>query len=232
MINVDKAVVARMNKGGLHFEVLVDLEGALKIRDGKEVDMKDVLAAEEVFYDSKRGTMASTSQMKNLFGTDEPEEVARIIIQKGDMQLTKEHRKKLSDEKKRRIISIIATNGEDPATGNPHTVQRIESAFNELKIKINESESAEAQVQDVLKKLKAALPIKFETKEMEIKVEPHYSRNCHAIVQRYGTISRNEWDEEGSFSCTVEIPAGMQNDLIDELNKMTKGSAEIKITKK
>lgn len=229
MVSVDKAVIARLKKGGANFEVLVDCENALALKEGKDIDMKDVLAAEEVFDDAKKGTLASASQMKSLFGTDDPVEVAKVVIQKGNIQLTKDHKNKVQDEKRKRVIDVIASNAVDPKTGLPHPRARIENAFEELKLSVSETESVERQVQDLLKKIKTILPIRFETRELSIRVQPKFSGKCHAIIQRYGTIQKNEWENDGSFSCNLQIPAGMQTELMDELNSLTHGTVEIKI---
>lgn len=229
MVSVDKAVIARLKKGGANFEVMVDCENAIALKEGKAVDIKDVLAVEDVFDDAKKGSMASTNQIKSIFGTDDPVEVAKIIIQKGEIQLTRDHKNKILDEKRKKIINTIAMNAVDPKTNIPHPRTRIENAFEELKIGISETEPVEKQVQDILKKLKAILPIAMETRQVSVKVPPKFSSKCHALIQKYGTIQKNEWENDGSFSCEIQIPAGMQTQLMDELNALTHGSVELKI---
>ena len=229
MVGVDKAVLARLKKGGSNFEVLVDCDKALLLKEGKNVDIKDVLAAEEIFSDAKKGARASGNQMKSIFGTDDPLEVAKVIIQRGDVHINKEHKNKIADDKRKRVIDMIAMNAVDPKTELPHPRTRIENAFAELKIQVNETEPVEQQVQEIIKKIRVILPIKLESRELSIKVPPKFSRGCHAIVQKYGTILKNEWENDGSFNCTIQVPAGLQTQLMDELNSFTHGNVEVNI---
>jgi len=46
-----------------------------------------------------------------------------------------------------------------------------------------------------------------------------------------GTIVKDEWGDDGSWRAVVEIPAGMQAEFFDMLNKKTHGNIETKILK-
>jgi ribosome maturation protein SDO1 len=100
MVNVDQAVIAKLKAQGHEFEILVDCNNALALKEGKSVDMHDVLAAMRIFSDAKKGLEASLTAMKQIFGTDDAEEVAKQIIQKGDIQLTQEYREALKENKR------------------------------------------------------------------------------------------------------------------------------------
>ena len=58
MVDVDKAVIAKIKKKGETFEVLVDCDKALDFKEGKAT-LDEALATEEVFKDSKKGLHAS-----------------------------------------------------------------------------------------------------------------------------------------------------------------------------
>ena len=140
MVAVDQAIIARLKAQGQSFEILVDCSNALALREGKSMDMHDVLAAMKIFSDAKKGMDASENAMRQIFGTSDVEEVAKLIIQKGEIHLTQEYREKLREDKKRQIISIIHRNGVDPKTHMPHPPQRIENAFEEAKFHVDEFE--------------------------------------------------------------------------------------------
>ena len=63
--------VARLKKGGANFEIDIDFDAAMKFKEGK-ADIKDVLKAEKIFSDAKKGMEASETQMKQLFETSDP----------------------------------------------------------------------------------------------------------------------------------------------------------------
>ena len=197
MVTVDQAIIARLKSHGQHFEILVDCGSALALREGRSVDMRDVLAAMQIFSDAHKGLVASEHAMKQIFGTNNVDEVAKQIIQKGEIQLTQDYREKLREEKRKQIISIIHRNGVDPKTHLPHPPQRIENAFIEAKFHVDEFASVQEQVQEALKKLRPILPIKFEVKEIAIKISPDYAPKCYAVVKQFGTILREEWQNSG-----------------------------------
>ena len=232
MVDVDKAVIARLKKGNLHFEVLVDCDLALDFKEGKHVEIADILAAEEVFENSKKGLRASSTQMKQLFGTDDVFEIAKKIIEDGDVQITAEHRNKLKEQKTNQVVYLIHKNGIDPSTNLPHPVDRIKTAIINAKINIDPFDRVERQVQEVLKKLKNILPIKFETKEIGIKIPVQYAPKAFPAIKNFGcNMLKNDWQSDGSWEGVVDLPAGLQEEFYDLLNKLTHGNAETRIMK-
>ena len=231
MVTVDQAIIARLKVQGNNFEILVDCANALAVREGKEISMRDVLAAMQVFSDAHKGLVASETAMKQIFGTSDAEDVAKEIIRKGEIQLTQEYRENLREEKRRQIISILHRNGVDPRTHLPHPPQRIENAFAEAKFHVDEFRQVQEQVQEALKVLRPILPIKFEVKEIAIKIPPDYAPKCYSTVKQFGTMLREEWQTNGYWVAVVEIPGGLESDLYDKLNKICHGNVESKVLK-
>ncbi|MBI2653065.1 ribosome assembly factor SBDS [Candidatus Woesearchaeota archaeon] len=231
MVTVDQAIIARLKIHEQNFEILVDCNNALALREGKSIDMRDILAAMKVFSDAKKGLEASETAMKQIFGTNDVEEIAKTIIQKGEIQLTQDYREKLREEKRKQVITIIHRNGVDPKTHLPHPPQRIENAFVEAKFHIDEFKPVQEQVHEALKKLRPILPIKFEVKEIAIKIPPEFAPKCYSTVKSFSTILREEWQTNGYWVAVVELPGGMENDFYDKLNKICHGNVESKILK-
>ena len=231
MVNVDDAVIARLKTQGHSFEILVECANALAIKEGKSVDMRDVMAAMQIFSDAHKGLVASEHAIKQIFNTIDVNEVANQIIHKGEIQLTQEYRENLREEKRKQIIAIIHRNGVDPKTHLPHPPQRIQNAFVEAKFHVDEFKPVQSQVQDALKVLRPILPIKFEVKEIAIKIPPEYAPKCYSTVKMFSTILREEWQTNGNWVAVVEIPGGMESDFYDKLNKICHGNVESKVLK-
>ena len=45
-------------------------------------------------------------------------------------------------------------------------------------------------------------------------------------------MQKDSWQNDGSLVAVVEVPAGMQQDLFSELNKLTRGAVESKVVGK
>ncbi len=231
MVDVDKAIIARYKTHGAVFEVLVDCDNALKLKSGAEIDLKDILASEKIFSDSKKGLLASENQLKQVFGTEDVLEIAKSVILKGDVQLTADYKAKLMNEKRSRILTFIQRNGVDPKTHLPHPMKRIELAFDEAKIKIDEYKNEEQQTSDILNKLRPILPIKFERKEIALRIPANFAGKAYSVIQTTTKLLQEEWQSDGSLVCKVDIPAGVQADLMDKLNNLTHGEVDVKVLK-
>ncbi|MAG50113.1 ribosome assembly factor SBDS [archaeon] len=229
MVNVDEAVIARLKIGKDIFEILVDCDLAMEFRKGKSIGLDKILATDEVYKDVKKGQHASEHELKKIFGTDDPREVAIKIIKEGELQLTTTYKNKLRDEKKKQIIDLIHRNAIDAKTGNPHPSERIENAMDEARVNIDELKPAEDQIQAILKEISAIIPIKFESRRIEIIIPAQYAGGSFHILKQYGKVFKEEWQNNGALKVVIEIPAGLQEEFFSKLNNMTHGEIETKV---
>jgi ribosome maturation protein SDO1 len=221
---------AWMKKAGEHFEVVVDPDNALEFKrtKGQSPDIRECLHAERVFADAKRGLHANDGQLHTVFGTYDPLVIARTLILDGELQLTAEHRTKIREAKRKMIMDRIKTYAIDPTTGLPHPEKRLELAFDEAKIKIDDGKDIEDQVQFVVRSLQPIIPIRLEMVSLQIHLPVPFGQKLYGDLQRFGTIKKTDWLGDGSLVAVLEMPAGLQTDLFDELGKRTHGAAEVK----
>ena len=223
--------VAWLKKGGEKFEIVINPDLAIAHLEGQQIGIKELLKAEHIYADSHKGLLASEEKMKTIFGTADPLTVAAEILKSGEVQLTAEHRAKVREEKRRLLIEKIHRNAIEPRTGSPHPIRRIELAFEEAKITVDETKTVDAQITDVLKRLQPVLPIRFERAMLRIHLPAQYAQKSYGELKHFGTVKQDDWLPDGSRVCIVELPAGMQNDLIDSLNSRTHGSVTVERVK-
>jgi len=224
-------VIARVEKSGEKFEVLVKPEAVAKVRDGKEVDLLKELAIDEVFKDAHKGSKASEEKMAEFFGTTDPLSVAKQIIQRGEIQLTTEQRRQMLEAKRKQIVQYIAANAINPQTAAPHPPQRIENAMEEAKVHIDPFKPVEEQVKEVLDALRPLIPIRFEKVRIAVKLSAEDSAKTYGDIKGFGTILKEEWSPTGAWLGVVEMPAGLQTDFLERLNAKTKGNVETRVLK-
>ncbi|MBT6995181.1 ribosome assembly factor SBDS [Candidatus Woesearchaeota archaeon] len=227
-MNVDDAVICRLKKNGLNFEILVDCDKTMDFKHGKEVDIEDVIVGDDIFKDVKKGEHASEHDLRNVFSTDDKKLMIRKILKNGDVQLTTEYKNKLRDEKKKAIISLISRNAVDPKTNIPHPPQRVENAMNEARVNIDEFKSAEQQVGDIVKQIISIIPIAYELRKLELTIPADVSGRAYPVLKQLATILNETWNNDGSLTVNVEVPAGLQNELFDKLNGIAHGRIESK----
>jgi ribosome maturation protein SDO1 len=231
MVGIDKAVIARLKSHGTVFEIMVDCDLALDFKGGKDISIDEILATDKVFFDAKKAMLASETRLEAAFETLDINEIAKKIIKKGEVQITSEHRSNFRDQKRKKIVELIHRNAIDPRTMTPHPVERINLAFDEAKIKIDEHRAAEEQVDGIVKELRPILPIRFEKCKVKIRIPATHAGKAYSAFSGFGKLVEENWMGDGSWSGTIEIPAGLSSDLIDQLNNVTHGEVETEIVK-
>ena len=231
MVKVEDAVIARWETGGSRFEVLVDPEAVQELKDGKAVDLTDKLALEQVFKDAKKGDKIPEEHLEKTFHTRNLAEIARQIVLKGEVQVTTEQRHRLQEAKRRQIVTTIARNAMNPQSGAPHPASRIEAAMLEAKVHIDPFRPVDAQVQEVLAKLRPLLPIRLDVVKVRIRVPGQHYPRVIGEIRGLGRLLEETWLSDGAWNGIVEIPAGVQTELYEKLNARTKGAAETALVK-
>lgn len=225
----DKHVIARYEARGHRFEILVDPDRALELKLGKSISIDDVLVSDVVYKDAKKGLKASPEALKEVFGTDDPRTVAVEIIKKGEIPLTTEQRRKLVEEKKAQVINLIAKNAIDPKTKLPIPVKRIELALEQARVAIDPFKPAEVQFDEIVSQIARVIPLKIAKALVIVRVPPEHASKSMKALQSIGSIKKSRWLSDGSLELEMEIPAGLQQELIDKVNALTKGSGDVKI---
>jgi ribosome maturation protein SDO1 len=228
MATLDKAIIASYTREGHRFELYVDPEATYAYLEGRKPDLKNILVVEEIYSDAKKGERAKTSDVQRVFGTLDIHKILEFILKNGEVQLTTEQRRKKMEEKYKQIVAILMREAIDPRTNAPHTQHRIETALEQAKVHIDPFKDAREQLDEIVKKLRPILPLKFEKVKIAVKVPAAYAHRCYGMLKNYG-ITKEEWTTNGDLIVVVEIFAGLQGEFFDKLNKLTAGSAETKI---
>ena len=211
---------ARIKKEGKNFEILVDLDEALKVRKG-EGNINSALLSGAVFYNIKSGEHASAEDLVKGFGSADVMVVAEKIIKKGEIELTTEHRKEEQSQKYKQVVAFLVKNAVSPS-GQPYTPDRIETALEEAGVNVK-NKPVESQVSEILEQLQKILPIKIETKKIKVTIPAAHTGQAYGIVQEFK--EKEDWQSNGDLVVVLNIPAGLVMDFYDKLNGVTHGSA-------
>jgi len=228
MTSLDKAIIASYEKAGSRFELYVDQDAAYAYLDKRKTDLKNILVAEEVYSDAKKGEKAKPTDMQKVFGTTDVMGILEFILKNGEVQLTTEQRRKKVEEKRKQIIAILLREAIDPRTNAPHTPLRIENALEQTKIHVDPFKDPREQLEEVVKALRPLLPMKFEKLRIAVKVPAEFAHKCYGTLKNYG-IEKEQWLNSGELIVVVEIFGGLQGEFYDKLNKLTAGQVETKV---
>ena len=218
MVSLDAAVLARMEKGGKRYEILVDPELVNQWRsDPDSVEIDQLLAIEDVFHDARDGERPTSEAIENTFATQDIKEITSIILNKGTIQLTTNQRKEMVEVKRQAIIHHISSTAVDPRSKLPHPRQRIELALDESRYSVDPFKSIDAQISEVLALLKPLLPLSFESCRLAFRVSGKHYGSVSQLLREY--MQKDEWLSNGDWACVVEIPAAIKTDIMGKVAK-------------
>ena len=232
VVGVDKAVIARLHYSGQRFEILVDPNKALDFKRGVKVDMNEILEYPAVYRDVRNTEMVAGHDLQKVFGTTDIAKIAQKIIKEGELQLTTEQRRTMVEQKKNQIVNIIAKKGINPQTNAPHPPQRILNVMDKAGVNIDPFLDAEMQIDKVLKEIKTLIPIKFQKVTLQLKVPPQFAGKTYTLLKTSGTILNEQWLNDGSLQVSIQILAGIQDELFQKLASLTHGQYESKVTRR
>ncbi len=211
---------ARIKKAGKNFEIIVDVDEAMKIKKNEIESIEP--QGDRIFSDSKKGFVASPNDLQEAFGTENTNEIAKKIIKEGEVLLTQNYRDEEKEKKYRQIVNFLSTNAIDSQSGNPISSERIKNALEEINLNIKNI-PIESQIKEILEELNKILPIKLETKKIKVEIPAIYTGKVYGLVNSY-KIKEN-WKENGNLETFLNIPSGLIMEFYDKLNSATHGSA-------
>jgi len=225
---VDVTVV-KFSFEGEKFEILVKPDLALDYKLGKKKDLSSILVSDEIYTDSSKGKRASTEKLLKAFKTDDAAIIAEKILQKGDLNLTTDQRRKMIEQKRKQIVEFVAKTYVDPRSHLPHPPLRIEQAMKDAKVSVDPQKNVDEQVKDIVEKLRSIIPLKSENLDLEIIIPAQYAAKSYSVLKSVGTLKREDWLTNGSLKAILEIPAAARPNVIDRLGSITKGTATVEV---
>jgi ribosome maturation protein SDO1 len=216
MVSLDDAVLARMEKGGKRYELLVDpnLVDVFK-SEPTSVDLNAFLAMDEVFHDIRGGERPTEDAIENTFGTQDIFEITKTVLAKGSIQLTTAQRKARVEQMRQQIVHEIHTQAVDPKTKSPHPKTRIELALSESRYSVDPFKRLDDQVKDAIELLKPMIPLSFESVRLAVRVPGSAYGGSSRILRPY--LEKEQWLENGSWAGIIKIPAGMKDTIYGKL---------------
>lgn len=227
MSGIENTIIARLEKNGEKFEILVDPKASYEYKTGVRKTLANVLAFDEVFKDAKKGERQTDAVVQKAFGSTDINVIAERIFKEGELQLTTDQRRKLTEEKRLKIIALIARNCVDPRSKAPHPPQRIEAALEQARFGVDAFKSADEQMLVAIEALREIIPISMQQAKVAVKVPGQFAAKAYGMLKEYG-IQKEEWAGDGSLICVCEMPAGVQPEFFDRLNKLTSGQVVTK----
>ena len=223
----NKFSIVRLMLNADKFEILVKPDPALDYKLGKKTDISNILISDEIYSDANKGTRVPYEKLIKNFKTKDQIEIAKHILEHGDVNLTTDQRRRMVDEKKKQITQYISRNFIDPKTHLPHPPLRVENAMEQIRLVIDPFKRPEEQAKKIIDDLRKILPLKSENLQLVITIPPQFSSQSYSIIKGLGDLKDEKWLHDGSLKVIIEINAGLRLTFIERVNSIRKGSAHI-----
>jgi len=223
----DKFTIVRYSTGNDKFEILVKPDSALEYKLGKKMDISNIMISDEIYLDANKGTRCSAEKLMKHFKTTDQLEIAKQIMDKGDLNLNTDQRRKMIEEKKRQIVEYINKNFVDPKSHMPHPISRINAVLDEARVAIDPFKRLDDQLKNIIESLRKIIPLKSEILELTVTVPAQFSGQSFSVFKTIGEIKSEQWLSDGSLQVILSINAGMKSSFLDRIGTATKGSAQV-----
>ena len=210
---------ARVKKGAKHFEILVDLDEAMKVRRG-EGNINAAVLTDAIFHNLKAGEHAGAGEMEEAFGSSDVMVVAEKIIKTGEVVRMSDSMKGEHDKMYKQVVDFLVRNAVSPE-GRPYTPDRIMKALGEAHVNVK-NKPIEMQVGEIVDQLSRVLPVKIEVKKVRLVVPAIHTGKAYGIVKEF--MVKEDWKNNGDLEVVVEVPAGLVMDFYDRINSATSGA--------
>ena len=211
------------------FEIACYKNKVLSWRSGAEKDISEVLQTETIFKNVQRGIEAPAKDLKQAFKTTDEREICKMILDKGQLQVSKKERKDGLNAKFKEIATIICDKCINKETKKPFPVSVIENAMKELHCNIKMNKSSKVQAIEFIAFLQEnKMPIERAQMKLKIDIPKNVGKKIKPDLQ--GLVLDIEKEVFGmKYQLTVFIDPGQYRKICDLVNKTTKGKGSVQV---
>lgn len=153
-VRLTNVAVVRMNRCGKRFELACYRNKMINYRQGVETDLSEVLQTTRVFTNVSKGEFAPSSALTEAFGTDDEDEVCRIVLARGQVQVSDRERNARHENAVREIAELVADRCVDPRSDRRYDARRVADAMRRAGFVVHPTRSAKQQFLDCVRLLK------------------------------------------------------------------------------
>ncbi|XP_075025134.1 ribosome maturation protein SBDS isoform X2 [Calonectris borealis] len=203
-IRLTNVAVVRARRGGKRFEIACYRNKVMGWRSGAEKDLDEVLQTHTVFVNVSKGQVAKKEDLVQAFGTDDQTEICKMILSKGELQVSDKERHTQLEQMFRDIATIVADKCVNPETKRPYTALEVIRQLKET-----------MQIERAHMRLRFILPAK-EGKKLKEKLKP--------LIK---VIENEEFHEQLEIVCLID--PGCFREIDELIRSETKGKGTLEV---
>lgn len=215
---------------GKRFEIACYRNKAQDWRDGKEKDLGEVMQTTTIFSNVGKGIVARSMDLEETFGTLEEEAVCRIILEKGELQVSEKEREAHLEELFRDVATLCTERLIHASTKRLLTMQMVSDALKSCHFSVRAGDSAKKQSLKAIDLLTTKMPESFVRANMRLciiapdtakkEIDDTLAEICNPLI-----ISSSEVDAAtSSYTVIFECPPSCYRGLDKLVTSIGKGA--------
>jgi len=221
--------IVRMKKSGKRFEIACYKNKVISWRNKTETDLDEVLQTHSVFTNVSKGQLAKNEDLEKIFKTSNQTDVCKIILSKGELQVSEKERSQQTERLTRDIATLVAEMCVNSLTKRPYTVSAIEDAIkNDIHFSVHPNRSAKQQALQAITKLQESVPICRADMRLQIMLPGKDSKRLkEKLVPMIRKIENQEFCGDLEMVCLID--PGCYRKIEEFVAKETKGKGKIEV---
>ncbi|EEA05382.1 ribosome maturation protein SBDS, putative [Cryptosporidium muris RN66] len=174
-IRLTNVAIVRYKTHGKRFEVACYKNKILNWRSGVEWDLDEVLQIHSIFTNVSKGHLASTDDLIKVFGTVNIESICRVILRKGEVQVSEAERSYMMEKQYLDICNLLSEMTVNPSNNLPLTVKMLETELREAGFSVSLNKSTKEQALKAFDILKKRIPNQISRAKMLLRFISDFS---------------------------------------------------------
>jgi len=227
-IRLTNVAIVRMKKGGKRFEIACYKNKVLSWRNKIEKDIDEVLQTHTIFTNVSKGQVAKKEDLIAAFGKDEQTEICKLILDKGELQVSGKERQEQLDSSVKDVANTIAGLCVNPETKRPYPISIIEKGLKDVHFSVKPNRSAKQLALEAIPQLKASLSIERAQMRLRLTVSGNCCKSIAEKVSKMGTVEEKEF-EGNSLSMVILTDPGYYRQLDELMQAETRGQGVLEV---
>ncbi|EDO06902.1 SBDS family rRNA metabolism protein [Babesia bovis T2Bo] len=169
-VRLTNVATVRLKTGGKKFEIACYKNKVVNWRSGVETDIQEVLQTPCIFTSITKGKLAKNDELLEAFGTKDIDTICKQILDKGEMQVSKEERNQMLQAMFKDVVTILSELAINPKTGRALTSTLIENTLKSSAFSVSLREPAKKQALKALAHLQQLYPNEIARSQMRLKI--------------------------------------------------------------
>lgn len=220
--------IVRIKKCGKRFEIACYKNKVLNWRNKTEKNIDEVLQTQNIFVNVAKGQLAKRDDLIETFGTEDNLEICKMILEKGDLQISDKERQVTSEISFKEVANLISNMCVNPDTQRPYSLATIENALHDAHFSLKANRSAKQQALEMIPKIRENLKIERAKMRIRVAVPAKNAKNIHAKLKSFfDALEIEDWEkgdlemvgliEPGNYKTISELVKGDKKEKIEQI---------------